>query len=183
MQEGGSEVFVRRVVAGVSGSACSLQVLRYGFELSKDYDAVLMPVIAWVPPGGELADRRYPSKELRAVWDRNARERLGHAVELAIGGPPEGVEFAPTAVRGEAGAVLTALASEPGDILLIGAGRPGALHRLAACKVTRYCLAHAQCPVLAVPPSRLEAQIHGLHGWRFRHRLEPEDAFFHTADA
>jgi nucleotide-binding universal stress UspA family protein len=183
VQEGASEVLVRRVIAGVSGSACSLQVLRYGFEISKDHDALLMPVLAWTPPGGELADRRYPSRELRAAWERSGQERLRRAVELAIGGPPEDVDFAPVAVRGEAGPVLTRLAADPGDILLIGAGRHGAVSRMIACKVTRYCLAHAQCPVIAVPPSPLATQMHGVHGWKIRHRMDPEDALLHTADA
>jgi nucleotide-binding universal stress UspA family protein len=169
-------VFVRRVVAGVCGSAGSLQALRDATEMSRHFGAQLMPVLAWTPPGGELADRRYPSAELRALWQQNAWKRLWQAVDLAIGGPPEDIEFVPKVARGEPGDVLTRIASNPGDILVIGTGRHGGVRRLLACKVSRYCLAHACCPVIAVPPSELAVEAHGLHGWFFRHRVHPEDA-------
>jgi hypothetical protein len=42
--------------------------------------------------------------------------------------------------------------------------------------VSRYCLAHARCPVLAVPPSALMDEMsHPLHSWRIRrHALTPD---------
>jgi nucleotide-binding universal stress UspA family protein len=169
-------VNVRRVVAGVSGSAGSLQALRYATEIARCHDAQLMPILAWTPPGGDQADRRYPSPYLRELWVRAARERLQQAVQLAIGGPPGDVDFVMTVARGETGRVLTELAAEPGDVLVIGAGRHGALRRLLACKANRYCVAHCQCPVIAVPPARLADEVHGLHGWAFRHRIHPGDA-------
>jgi nucleotide-binding universal stress UspA family protein len=169
-------VFVRRVIAGVSGSAGSLQALRDATEMSRHFGVQLMPVLAWTPPGGELADRRYPSPELRALWQRSAWDRLWQAVDLAIGGPPEDIEFVPKIVRGEAGDVLTRIASRPADILVIGTGRHGVVRRLLTSNVSRYCLAHARCPVIAVPPSELAVEAHGLHGWLFRHRVHPEDA-------
>lgn len=167
---------VRRVVAGVSGSAGSLQALRYATEVSRWHDALLVPVLAWTPPGGEIADRRYPSPELREVWIRKATQRLGEAIDLAIGGPPSDVEFAPEVMCGEAGPVLTGLAAGSGDVLVIGAGRHGALRRMVACNVIKYCVAHGKCPVIAVPPSRLADEVHGLHGWAFRHRMQLDDA-------
>ena len=41
--------------------------------------------------------------------------------------------------------------------------------------VARYCLAHAKCPVLAVPPSALMDEMgHGLRSWQLRrHALHP----------
>ena len=47
--------------------------------------------------------------------------------------------------------VLRNAASQPDDILVIGAGRRGPLAHAVACRVSRYCLAHAKCLVLAVP--------------------------------
>jgi nucleotide-binding universal stress UspA family protein len=143
---------------------------------------VLTPVLAWTPPGGELADRRAPCEPLRATWKQAAWDRLWHAVELALGGPPADLEFAPEVVRGEAGQVLSDLARQPGDVLVIGAGKRGAL-RLTARRVSRYCLGHAHCPVIAVPPPELAAEMHGLHGWMQRHRMHPEDADLHVTDA
>jgi nucleotide-binding universal stress UspA family protein len=170
------------VVVGVSGSAGSLQALRYAAELARNDKAALLPVLAWTPPGGELADRRSPCLPLRAIWKQAAWDRLWKAIDLAIGGPPADLGFSPAVVRGEAGPVLTSAADRPGDVLVIGAGRHGALRRLMACKVSRYCLAHAVCPMIAVPPTELAAHAHGMHGWKLRHRIHPDDADLHAAD-
>jgi nucleotide-binding universal stress UspA family protein len=163
-------VYVQRVVVGVGGSAGSLQALRYAAEMARCHSAKLVPVLAWTPPGGEVADRRSPNPFLRAVWEQAAWDRLWHAVELAIGGPPDDLAFAPQVVRGEAGEILTEVADQPDDVLVVGAGRHGACRRLA-CRAARYCVGHATCPVVAVPPSALATEVHGLHGWMFKHRL------------
>lgn len=175
-------MYVRRVIAGVSGSAGSLQALRYAAELARSDGAVLAPVLAWTPPGGEIADRRAPCAPLRRAWKQAAWDRLWRAVEMAIGGPPADISFTPEVVRGEAGQVLSELSVQPGDVLVIGAGRRGSA-RLTGCKVSKYCLGHARCPVIAVPPAELAAEAHGLHGWWLRHRVQPEDAGLHAADA
>jgi hypothetical protein len=57
-----------RVIVGASGSPGSLRALRYAEQLALAHDAILVPVLAWVPPGEDLADRRGPSKYLRQVW-------------------------------------------------------------------------------------------------------------------
>jgi nucleotide-binding universal stress UspA family protein len=129
-----------------------------------------------------MADRSYPSPELRRVWEQAACDRLWRAIELALGGPPADVAFSPTVIRGEAGPVLTEFAAEPGDVLVISAGRRGTLGRLLACRVSRYCLGHSCCPVVAVPPSPLAEELHGLHGWMLRHRLHPENVGLPAAD-
>jgi hypothetical protein len=58
----------------------------------------------------------------------------------------------------------------------VGAGRRGALARVISGKVSRYCLAHAHCPVLAVPPPALAGELrHGPLDWVFWHRpLTPD---------
>ena len=62
------------------------------------------------------------------------------------------------------------------DVLVVGAGRQGMLARLPFSKVSRYCLAHAQCPVMAVPPPALARELtHGRLAWAFwRRSLTPE---------
>jgi nucleotide-binding universal stress UspA family protein len=172
--KGALEVQVNRIVVGASGSAGSLVALRYAADLAHEHNCELLPVLAWTPPGGDLADRRFPSAELRAMWVRNARQRLWKAIELGIGGPPAALPFVPQVVRGEPGAVLTQIARQDGDVLVVGTGRHGALRRLSSCRVARYCLAHAVCPVFAVPPAELADNSHGLRGWRDRHRVRHE---------
>ena len=167
---------VNRVVVGVSGSPGSLIALRYAAGLAAAEHALLMPVLAWTPPGGDLADRRFPCAELRASWVSEARDRLERAIGLAFGGPPADVQFAAGTVRGEAGPALASIAAEPGDILVLGTGRHGWLTRLKAGHVARYCVSHCRCPVLAVPPAQLADSAHGLRAWMERHRVHPEDA-------
>jgi nucleotide-binding universal stress UspA family protein len=172
-------VAARRIVVGVSGSAGSLKALRYAAQLARLDGVALVPVLAWTPPGGEVADRQYPNPELRSAWRHAARARLRRAIELAIGGPPDGVAFSPAVIKGDARLVLTGLL-EPCDVLVIGAGRHGPLRRMTACRVSRYCLGHACCPVIAVPPSQLATDVRGMRGWMIQHRLHLRDA--HTAE-
>jgi hypothetical protein len=91
-------------------------------------------------------------------------------MDTAIGGVPSDVATEPLVVCGEAGRVLVRAAGRADDLLVIGAGRRGVRGRLVGGNVSRYCLAHACCPMVAVPPSSLELQAgHILHGWPFRH--------------
>jgi nucleotide-binding universal stress UspA family protein len=160
-----------RIVTGVSGSPRGLPALRYGAMLAHDHGAVLIPLLAWVPPGGELVNSRCPAKHLYQEWESAARRRLDDAICAAFGGMPDEVPTDPVVIRGEPGWVLVHAASRPGDLLIIGTGRRGWPGRPAAAAVSRYCLARASCPVLAVPPSALDLQArHGLRGWAFRHR-------------
>jgi len=167
-------VSARRFVVGVSGSAGSLQALRYAAQLARRDAATLTAVLAWTPPGGDLAERRCPNPELRRLWRQAAWDRLSQSIDLAIGGPPADIEFSPVVVRGEAGQVLTEVAAQPDDVLVIGAGRHGLLHRLLGCRVSRYCLGHACCPLVAVPPSQLTDDVRGLRGWLRTRRVQSE---------
>jgi nucleotide-binding universal stress UspA family protein len=159
-----------RVITGVSGSPRNLQALRYAAALARGQGAALIPVLAWVPPGGDVADRRHPSGYLRRVWADDAWKRLADALDAAFGGLLDAVPTEPRVVRGEAGRVLVREASHPGDLLVIGTGRHGTVRRMSGGKVGRYCLARACCPVLAIPPTALELEAgHALHRWAFRH--------------
>jgi nucleotide-binding universal stress UspA family protein len=162
---------VSRVIAGVSGSPRCLPALRYAAALARDHGAALIPLLVWTPPGGALADQRCPCSFLRQVWEADAHKRLEDAMLAALGGVPDGVPTSPAVVRGEAGWVLVHAASRPTDMLVIGTGRHAGVSRMARAQVSRYCLAHASCPVLAIPPSPLELDAgHTLHGWALRHR-------------
>jgi nucleotide-binding universal stress UspA family protein len=161
---------VRRIIVGVSGSPGSLQALRHAADLSRMHQVPLVPILAWVPPGGDLADRSHPSAYLRSLWRDAAWQRLWEAMELAFGCIPHDLAVEADVIRGEAGHVLVGAACHPDDVLVIGAGRRGVLAHALSCRVSRYCLARAACPVVAVPPSALAQVSHGLRGWAFRHR-------------
>lgn len=162
---------IGRVIVGASGSPGSLQALRYAEQLARAHDATLIPVLAWVPPGGDLNERRAPCPYLRRIWAEDARQRLEDTLQLAWGEIPASPPVQPFVHRGEAGWVLVTTACRAEDLLVIGAGRHGTLARVISGKVRRYCLAHAWCPVLAVPPPALARELgHGMLGWVHWHR-------------
>ena len=167
---------VRRVVVGVHGTVGSLQALRYAADEARQRNVPLVPVIAWVPPGGDLAERRHSSPYLRKIWREAAWERLWAAFDDGLGGVPADLRVEPRAERGESGPVLVDVANQSDDLLVIGTGRRSRLMRMVRSSVGRYCLAHARCPVLAVPPSALMDEMsHGLRGWHIRrHALIPD---------
>ena len=165
-----------RLIVGTSGSPGSLAALRYAEVLADAYHAVLIPVIAWEPPGGDRDERLACSAPLRRACRDLACQQLTDALIAVWGENPNDPLVQPHIERGPPGWVLVNLACRPGDVLVVGAGRRGALARVAFSKVSRYCLAHAQCPVLAVPPPALARELaHGRLAWVFWHRqLTPE---------
>jgi len=165
---------VHRVIVGVHGSLGSLQALRSAADEARQRDVPLVPVIAWIPPGGDMAERRHSSPYLRKIWRDAAWDRLRTAFDDGLGGFPADLRVEPHVERGETGPVLVDVASQPDDLLVIGTGRRAAMRRLFHSSVGRYCLAHARCPVLAVPPSALMDEMgHGLRSWQRRHTLIP----------
>ncbi len=167
---------VRRITVGVHGSLGSLQALRYAADEARLRNVPLLAVTAWVPPGGEMAERRAPSAYLRKVWREAAWERLWAAFDAGLGGVPADLTVEPQVARGETGPVLVDAANQPDDLLVIGTGRRAGLGRVLHRSVSRYCLAHARCPVLAVPPSALMDEMsRGLRSWQLRrHALIPD---------
>ena len=142
---------VRRIIVGVHGSPGSLQALRFAADEARQRNVPLLAVTAWIPPGGDMAERRHSSPYLRKIWREAAWERLWAAFDAGLGGVPADLRVEPQAVRGETGPVLVEVADQPDDLLVIGTGRRAGFGRMMRKSVSRYCLAHARCPVLAVP--------------------------------
>jgi nucleotide-binding universal stress UspA family protein len=160
---------VGRVIAGTSGSPGSLAALRYADLLASAHEAILVPVLAWEPPGGGRAQQ---AGGLLQAWREMACGRLGDALAAVWGEVPADPRVRPRVERGPAGWVLVSVADRPGDVLVIGAGRRGTLRRAAGCQVGRYCAARARCPVILVPPPDLAREFgRGRLTWRLRHRV------------
>jgi nucleotide-binding universal stress UspA family protein len=168
---------VRRIIVGVHGSLGSLQALRYAADEARQRNVPLLAVTAWVPPGGDLAERRHSSPYLRKIWRDAAWERLWAAFDAGLGGVPADLTIEPQVARGETGPVLVEAADRSDDLLIIGTGRRAGVGRVLHRSVSRYCLAHARCPVLAVPPSALMDEMrHPLRSWQLRrHALIPDN--------
>ena len=162
---------IDRLIVGASGSPGSLHALRYAEGLARAHRAVLIPVLAWEQPGGDHGVRVQPSDALCQEWRLLACQRLRDALIAVWGETPDDPMVQPQVERGPAGWVLVNLACRPGDVLIVGAGRRSRLARMAFAKVSRYCLAHAQCPVLAIPPPALACDLrHARLAWVFWHR-------------
>jgi len=168
---------IRRIIAGVSGSPGNLPALRYAAEMARACDAAFVPVHAWLPSGPELAVCPFPVDHLVEEWKDAAWQRLWHSLEMAFGGFPPDIVTESLTLRGNPGPVLVGMASRAGDALVIGTGRRGAVSRLRRGAVSRYCLAHASCPVTAVPPSELDRAVaRGVRGWARRRQAPGPDA-------
>jgi nucleotide-binding universal stress UspA family protein len=152
-----------RVVVGVHGSVGSLAALRHAVAEARRRDAVVHSVLVWSPPGGDVAEQRYPDARLRRIWAGMARERLRTAWHHAMGGVPDDVPVRLRVARGEPGAALIELADRPDDLLVVGAGQARPLRRLLRRGVARYCLTRAACPVLVVPEPTLARALGRRH--------------------
>lgn len=161
-----------RVVVGVSGSLGSLTALGRAAEEARHRGAELWPVLAWEPPGGDPTARRSPAATAMVPeWERLARERLVGALREVFGVTGTGLPGQALVARGAPGPVLVRIVDREGDLLVVGAGGRGRLHRALSPSVGRYCLSRAACPVLAVPPSPLQAALAAVHRrniWRLR---------------
>ncbi|HEX3647287.1 MAG TPA: universal stress protein, partial [Pseudonocardiaceae bacterium] len=152
----------------------SLHALRRAVDEARLRDAVLYSVIAWTPPGGDTLDRRVPEPHLRRIWVSAALRTLRAAWDEAMGGVPSDVHVFLRAERGQPGWVLTGLAALGTDLIVVGAGRGGALRRVGRHSVPRYCTTKAACGVLVVPAPPLARQFeHGvLPGLRQRKAVQ-----------
>ncbi|HEX4790659.1 MAG TPA: universal stress protein [Actinospica sp.] len=158
-----------RVVVGVTGSPSSGAALRRAVQEARRTGRGLVPVLAWEPPGGEAVYRLAPEPALAAIWQHQARQCLETAVNEALGALPQDVPVELAVVRGPAWYALTALADQPEDLLVLGAGPRRPLLRRLRGRVRRRATAHAKAPVLLVSHQGLP----GLPGRPGRMRREP----------
>ncbi|MFJ6852285.1 universal stress protein [Streptomyces sp. NPDC091271] len=148
----------RRVVVGVSHAQSNLAPLRRAAAEARSGGCELWAVLAWEPPGGGPGHGGLSGPPQSAEFRRSAGEQLLDALDAAFGSAGPDVPVRPLTVRGPAGRVLVEVAARDDDLLVVGRG-PRRWHRALWPSVSRYCLAHASCAVLAVPPSPLEREL------------------------
>jgi nucleotide-binding universal stress UspA family protein len=143
-----------RVVVGVDPSLSGLQALRVAVAQARARAAVLHAVRT-VEPAPRNPDLTVGAGPEDSVLTSAAVAVIDRAFAETMGAPPTDIEVQIVAVPDSPGPVLVEYACQDSDLLVLGAGRRGRLPRWWGGKVVRYCVTHACCPVLVVPPPPL----------------------------
>jgi nucleotide-binding universal stress UspA family protein len=141
-----------RVIVGVSDCLAGLQALRHAVAEARRRGTTLCAVRVWtVPYAGQGVGMRAWRDEL--VDDAALTVRGVFAT--ALGGLPQDVEVQVVAPEGPVAKLLVELADRDEDLLVVGECQRRGLRRLVSRSVAKYCVRHAVCPVLIVPPPAL----------------------------
>jgi nucleotide-binding universal stress UspA family protein len=141
-----------RVIVGVHDCLAGLQALRCAVVEARRRETPLCAVRAWTfPYAGQSVGLRTWRQEL---VDEAALTVYG-AFTTALGGLPADVEVRVVAPEGGAARALVELADRDDDLLVVGDCQRRGLRRVRSHAVARYCVKHATCPVLVVPPPAL----------------------------
>ena len=135
-----------RIVAGVDGSDCSIEALKFAIEEARFRGAVVQAIYAFVSPTlvGVI-----PPQEYFEDLETQARKDLDEAVAKATAGVEEAPSIIRTVVPESAGAALVG-ASEGAALLVVGSRGLGGFRELMLGSVSTQCVRHATCPVLVV---------------------------------
>jgi nucleotide-binding universal stress UspA family protein len=145
-----------RIVVGIDGSPDAASAARWALAEACRQHADVDLVACWhiphfadaspfglvyLSPDEMMADARDRAEESLAALDadREAAERAGCRVNVR-------------AVEGDAGHTLVT-ESKGASMLVVGRRGLGAIRRLVLGSVGRYIVAHADCPVVVVPPA------------------------------
>jgi len=142
-----------RVIVGVDGSYGSLHALRVAVGEARRRQCALVVAHALEHVTGP---------EGWAVAERAGHQIIEQSLSDALGGPPADLEVIQTVVEFVApGRALVYLSGHPDDLFVVGAKvarRRPARWRSGA---DTYCVRHASCPVLVVPPPDLLRLVRG----------------------
>ena len=135
-----------RVVVGFAPTPAGYQALRYGVEQATARRAPLVVVRAVrVEPFEWSADTRIHT--MVAVT-----AQVATAFGEAMGGVPSGLEARVVVDPGRADKALGAVATQPDDLLVLGACTRHRLWALVHGILLRRCLRTVSCPIVVVPP-------------------------------
>jgi nucleotide-binding universal stress UspA family protein len=159
-ERGGEPDDIRRVVVGVDNTEAGLAALREAIAIARDRDAQLLAVRAWA-----LGLPRHGGRRLRHVVHRYvvlffsgfeqreaAAELTRQAIHNAVGAVPDDIDLTIDTPAGDPAVVLTTIARQAGDVLVVGHRHGLTVRGAVHGSVTAYCLRHAPCPVMVVPP-------------------------------
>ncbi len=145
------------IVVGVDESPAARSAVRWAGEEARLRAATIKAVHAWVAPlsvsvpepavGGYPLVPELPAEELRVAFEARGRALIEEAFAEI-----DGVDVEPVVVDGDAGEALVSLSTDA-DLLVVGARHRGGVTGLVLGSVSQYCVHHASCPVVVVPPA------------------------------
>lgn len=153
-----------RVFVGLDGTIESLQALRLASREARQRAAELSVVYVrpsnsdYVYEVGFLAD----TGRTTAWFDQRAQEYLDTWLEEGLGQAPTDISISRKVAQGKPGRALVKLADREDDLLVVGVSQSRA-HRIFSRSTSKYCTAHAVCPVLVVPPGKLAREARNRH--------------------
>jgi nucleotide-binding universal stress UspA family protein len=147
-----------RVVVGVDDTPAGVAALRWAVGYARARSARLIAVRAWalgLPRHGgqrhQAGRRGLVVLTFAGAEPRQAAAALTRrAFQTAVGGIPADVDVTLETAEGNPGPALTQIASENGDLLVVGASPGPSLKRAVHGSVSAYCTAHSRCPVTVV---------------------------------
>lgn len=137
------------IVAGVDGSDCSKDALRWAGRQAELTGATLDAIITWEIPAfsgwapADAEDLEFP---------RFAEQALTQAVDEVFG-PDHPAWLRTRVVAGHAAQVLVD-ASANADLLVVGSRGYGGFADALLGSVSTYCVHHAHCPVVVIRPRK-----------------------------
>ena len=141
-----------RVIVGVDNCLAGLHALRRAVAEARNRGANLYAVRCWTTGAGTVAaGAALPETELLDL----ATLEVSDALSAALGGPPRDVPLWVVAPEGPIGLSLVQLADRDDDLLVVGSCQRRSLRHPLSGAVAKYCIRHAACPVLVVPPPAL----------------------------
>jgi nucleotide-binding universal stress UspA family protein len=156
-----------RVVVGIDDSPGGLAALRHAVDMARAGRSQLVAVRSWglgLPRHGGHRHRRVGTDHGPLVRFFNGTEQRQASAKLirqafadAVGGVPKDVTVALKTPEGDPGRVLTEFTGG-GDVLVVGTERRQGMKHMMHGSVSRYCRAHARCPVVIVAAAGLADQ-------------------------
>jgi nucleotide-binding universal stress UspA family protein len=147
------ERHVSRIVAGVDGSPCSVQALRWAVQQARLTGGSVDAVLAWEYPTSYGGHAWVPYGAADGVdFEEVAGRTLADSVSQATG-QDDGADVRPKVVRGNAVQALLDSA-EGADLLVVGNRGHGGFTAALLGSVALQCVYHAGCPVVVIREQR-----------------------------
>jgi nucleotide-binding universal stress UspA family protein len=143
------------IVVGLDQSESGMAALRWAERQARLTGAKLRIVHAWQLQAPEVF---VAAIELREAKAQDARARATQWIREILGDSPDVPAWTLDVVEANPGLALVERSRNAG-LLVIGTREHTGLRRLVAGSVSHYALSHAVCPVVAVPPQRVDAEL------------------------